>query len=442
MSTARTTRPAPARRRPPFVLLAALAAGWFALATPAAAQCTYPTPVTPATCEAAKQYNAQTGGVSLLVQVDGQVVCEDYRPGSGPAVTHELWSCTKSFSGAMAAAAIEDGLISSWDEGLVGTIPEWSSDPRKSRVTLRQLLSLTSGIQAEMSGGGTPTYAESLLIPGTSEPGTVWEYGSVPYQIFGEFMRRKLAPTFVDPLAYLDARIFSRIGARYGGWTRGPDAMPHLPWGSQWVPREWIKYGELVRRGGYWPPTDDQVLAQELLDDAFHRSAVKSDYGLTWWLPIPGAPGKSCDAVMAFGLGSQKLYVIRSLKLVVVRQTNAPWAGLNFSDDVFLDRLLAPPNPQDDCAPAAAERLLVRRAATDLLFDWDPVNRDATGNDELLGGYDVDRATRPDFSDALPLANTTGPVSAVAAPGEGGSIGPQVTYYRVRARDKCGNVGP
>ena len=83
---------------------------------------------------------------------------------------------------------------------------------------------------------------------------------------------------------------------------------------------------------------------------------------MTWWLPLPGEVAKPCDAVMAFGLGSQKLYVIRSLKLVAVRQTNNPWDGLNFSDDVFLDRLLAPPNPQDDCPPAEAAGLLVVRA--------------------------------------------------------------------------------
>lgn len=408
----------------------------------AAAQCAYPTPVTPATCEAAKQYHAQTGGVSLLVWVDGQVVCEDYRTGSGPAVPHELWSCTKSFSGAIAAAAIEDGLVSSWDERLVGTIPEWEGDPRKSQVTLRQLLSLTSGIQAEMDGGGTPTYAQSITIPATHDPGTFWEYGSVPYQVFGEYMRRKLQPAYVDPLAYLEARILVPIGAQYDGWTRGPDAMPHLPWGSQWVPRQWIKYGELVRLGGYWPPTGQQIVSQELLDAAYHASAIKADYGMTWWLPLPGIPTKPCDAVMAFGLGSQKLYVIRSLKLVAARQTANPWDGLNFSDDIFLDRLLAPSNAQDDCPPAEAADLVVERAGIDLLFDWAPVNDDVTGNTELVGGYDLFYATEPDFADALLLTSTTGVVSAASAPTAGGAAGPQLTYYQVRARDKCGNAGP
>jgi CubicO group peptidase (beta-lactamase class C family) len=408
---------------------------------PATAQCTYPTPVTPETCEDVKLYNRQTGGESLLVWVDGQVVCEDYTVSSGPDVPHELWSCTKSFCGAIAAAAIEDGLISSWDELLVETIPEWAGDERKSQVTLRQLLSLTSGIQAEKTGGGTPTYAESILEPALYDPGTFWEYGSVPYQIFGEFMRRKLDPTYVDPLAYFEDRVLDAIGATYDGWTRGSDNMPHLPWGSQWVPRQWIKYGELVHLWGYWPPTDTQVIAQELLDEAYHRSPVKEDYGLTWWLPTPGTTAKSCDAVMAFGLGTQKLYVIRSLELVAVRQTLSSAQTLFFNDDEFLDRLLDPPDPQDDCPPASASGLLLDRADNDVLFDWDPVNFDATGNNELVGGYELYEATQADFSDATPLTSTVGPTTGAIATNAALPGGPELRFYKVRARDKCDNVG-
>jgi CubicO group peptidase (beta-lactamase class C family) len=409
------------------------------LASPASrAQCSTPVPVTAESCQAAKQYHIQNGGVSLLVWVDGQPVCEDYRPGSGPTVAHELWSCTKSFSSMIAAAAIEDGLISSWDERLVDTIPEWQSDLRKSQVTLRQLLSLTSGIRAE---NGTPTYADALNEPALNDPGTFWEYGSVPYQIFGEFMRRKLQPDYVDPLAYLEARILDPIEADYAGWTRGSDAMPHLPWGSQWTPREYINYGELVRLGGFWPAANRQLVAQELLDEAFHHSPIKNDYGLTWWLPVPASTAKPCDAVMAFGLGSQKLYVIRSLRLVAVRQTDDPIDGLFFSDDVFLDRLIAPSNWQDDCAPTAATQLTLTRQGNDLAFDWTAVNRDANGKNELIGGYDVYSATTPSFADQVLVVTTRGPHSAAVGLNEALTPG-TLLYYQVRARDKCGNAGP
>lgn len=415
----------------------AILAGVVASIAPVDAQCTYPTPVTPDSCQAAKQYNAQTSGLSLLVWVDGVPVCEDYPGSGGPAISHEIWSCTKSYNATAAAAAIDDGLISGWDEPLVNTFPEWAGDPRKSQITLRQLLSLTSGILAD-SGNGTPTYAAAIQEPAIHDPGTVYEYGDTPYQIFGEFMRRKVDPTYVDPLAYLQDRILTPIGASYGGWNRGSDNMPQLPWGSQWTAQEMIKYGELIRRGGYWAPTGQQLVSQEVLDEAYHAWSVNPDYGLTWWLPSDGA-AKSCDAILAYGLGSQRIYVIRSLKLVAVRQ--APfWGDLGFDDDTLLDRLIDIPNPQDDCAPAEAAQLLLTRVDSDIAFDWAPVNQDSTGNDELLGGYELLRATQPNFSDAIPINSTVGPRSAMVMAGE--ATAGSISYYQVRAFDKCGNVGP
>ena len=420
------------------VFFSMVAPGMLVAAAPARAQCTAPTPVTEATCAAAKSYNAGTGGVSLLVQVDGQVVCEDYRMGSGPTVPHEIWSGTKSFSGILAAAAIEDGRIPSFDTTLADTLTEWAGDPRKSRITLRQLLTLVSGLQADP--GYTPTYAQAVAAPALHEPGTVWEYGPVPYQSFGEYLRRRLAPDHADPVAYLQARVLSRIGATYSGWSDGSDGLPLLPHGSQWTPAEWIRYGELVRNGGLWPPSGEQVVAQHLLDEAYHPSSVKSDYGLTWWLAAPGSVKKPCDSVMAFGLGSQKMYVIRSLRLVAVRQTDQPWDGWNFSDDTFLDTLLAPADPQDDCAPAEAAAFTVSRSGDDLRFEWAPVNADARGWTELLDGYELWRALSPDFSDAALHVSTTGPAPSLTVPGEAG--GEALVFYRVRARDLCGNVGP
>lgn len=403
------------------------------------AQCAYPTPVTPTTCEAAKSYNAQTGGAALLVWVDGRTVCEDYLPVGSQGVPREAWSGTKSFWSVAAAAAIEDGTIASWDEIVADTITEWQGDSRKSRITVRHLLGLTSGLKPDSTSGNFPTYAQAIQEPAVADPGTVWAYGDVQYQAFGEFLRRKVAPAYADPLAYLDARLLDRIGAQWSGWTRD-DGLPRLPWGSQWTAREWVKYGEFVRTGGVVPATGERILAAELMDASFHTT-IKPDYGLTWWLPLPGEVGKPCDTVMAVGLGTQKVYVIRSLKLVAVRQTANPWAGLNFSDDVFLDRLLAPPSPQDDCPPAAVPRLRVDRADADLRFDWDATEVDATGNFELLSGYGIERATEPTFLAPEALLGTTGPDTTASAPGEGGEE-PGLVFYRIRARDKCGNLGP
>ena len=53
-------------------------------------------------------------------------------------------SANKSFSGIAALAAVHDGLFR-LDDPVSDTITEWRNDPRKSRITIRQLLSQTRG---------------------------------------------------------------------------------------------------------------------------------------------------------------------------------------------------------------------------------------------------------------------------------------------------------
>lgn len=313
-------------------------------AAPSAVATAAPTPLSAAGCPRAAAYNAAADGVSLYVLRDGVPVCADYPNGGAPDRAWGLASGTKSFSGVLAAAAMQDGLLSGWDERVADTIAEWQADPRKARITVRHLLSLTSGLDAG-DVGTIPTYAEAVAAPALAEPGARFDYGPVPYQVFGELMRRKLAGRYPDPLAYLDARILGPIGARYDGWRRGPDGMPRLPSGASFRAAEWAKFGDLVRRHGR---VDDLPLVEaDRLAELFVGSDVRPTYGLTWWLlvdldrPAPGAPAR---AVAAKGAGIQRLYVLDRYGIVAVRQTasqlDGPDDGARFGDAAFLGRLL------------------------------------------------------------------------------------------------------
>ncbi|MBK6769996.1 MAG: sulfatase-like hydrolase/transferase [Ardenticatenales bacterium] len=333
-----TARPSPTATRWPTATAATRTA------TPPAAAPTSP-PLTSAACPQAAAYSAAADGVSLYVTRDGVPVCADYPNGGSPDQANALASGTKSFSGVMAAAAIEDGILTGWDEVVAGTVTEWQGDPRKSKITVRHLLSLTSGLDAG-AVGNVPTYAEAIAAPATSDPGTTFEYGPVPYQAFGEFMRRKLQGRYADPLAYLDARILEPIGARYDVWRRGTDGMPRLPSGAQFTADEWIKFGDFVRQHGRW--NGRQLVRADLLAECFIGSDVRPTYGLTWWLltdldrPAPGRPAR---VVAAKGAGIQRLYVLDEHGIVAVRQTGSQidtTAGeARFGDAAFLGRLLA-----------------------------------------------------------------------------------------------------
>ena len=100
----------------------------------------------------AADYSRENRGLSVVVLKGDKIVFEEYQNGHSADRAWILASGTKSFSGVMLAAAIEDKLISGFDEKAADTITEWKGDARKSKITIRQVLSLTSGIEAGQIG--------------------------------------------------------------------------------------------------------------------------------------------------------------------------------------------------------------------------------------------------------------------------------------------------
>ncbi|MBD3744963.1 serine hydrolase domain-containing protein [Sphingopyxis alaskensis] len=307
-------------------------------------------------CAAALAYSESKNGVAVLVLKNGRIVCASPQPDAA----HELWSGTKSLVGLMAAAAVQDGLLT-LDERAAETITEWRNDPQKGKITLRQLLSMTSGHPPAV---GRPLgYAASLHVGLSAEPGTRFQYGPTPLQIFGEVMRRKLeaAGHDPDPCRYLEHRILAPIGAHVADWRTGPDGHPLMPQGAVMSAKQWAKIGEFVRGGGMHE-------GKILVDDAAFRalfigSSANPAYGLTWWLPRATSatdvvtastditsPGANLpeDMVVAAGAGDQRLYVIPSQGLTIVRQARLDLSALmsgrksGWSDSHFLSLILTP----------------------------------------------------------------------------------------------------
>lgn len=291
---------------------------------------------------AAADYNARLGGIALLIMRDGITVLEDYPNGGAPDKAWELASGTKSFWGIAAAAAVKDGILT-LDEKASDTLNEWKSDPRKSAITIRQILSLTSGLKPARVGR-PPIYADAIAYPSIAEPGVRFDYGPLNYQIFGEILRRKLqrfeGGRYKTPLDYLKARILEPLGIRPAAWRTGADGFPHLPSGASLTARDWAKFGEFVRLGARLGGV--QIVDAKAFGENFEGSKTNAAYGLTWWLnrrPSDEAYRASrtmqvasdlyshprrgelpADLVMAAGAGNQRLYIIPSQKLVVIRQ--------------------------------------------------------------------------------------------------------------------------
>lgn len=304
---------------------------------------------------AAAAWSAERRGVSLLVMQGGRVLFEDY-PRSSAGATHELASGTKSFSGVLAAAMVQDGMLS-LDEACADTLTEWRDDPVKRTATIRSLLSLSSGV-----GGGSigrpATYAASVAQPFAGSPG-VFRYGPTPFQVFGEIVRRKLAAAGQsdDVLAFMDERLLRPAGVSHGPWRRQA-GQPNMPSGAQFDARNWARFGAFVQGG--CRVNGRAIVDPAALADCFRPTPGNPGYGLTWWLlrpglvpPSPRSPIDSSAAAlaglptvnMAAGAGDQRLYLIPDRDLVIVRQADGILArlaggGTDWSDATFLRLIL------------------------------------------------------------------------------------------------------
>lgn len=301
--------------------------------------------------DAATEYSRSTRGAALLIIEKGKTVVEEYPIGGSPELPWFLASGTKSFAGVMCAAAIDDGLIGSFDEKVSDTITEWRSDEKRSSITIRQLLTLTSGIDAGPVAS-SPSYRSAISYEQRHDPGTKFQYGPVPFQVFGELMTRKLSKRNETVMAYLERRILDPLGIKGLRW-RKVDGQPILAQGIAMTAREWSQFGKFLVAGGKW--NGKQLIKKKLIDELVKGSAANPAYGITFWLNGVGvgpagdirsmyidATNKkktplAGDVFMAAGAGNQRLYMIPSLDLVIVR------FGIfgGFDDGVFLRHIAA-----------------------------------------------------------------------------------------------------
>ena len=336
---------------------------------------------------AASEYSRGHGGLCLLVMKDGEVVFEQHVEGSSPTKAYQIASGTKSFWGPIAQVAVGEGLFT-LDDVVSETLVEWKADPRKSSITVRDLLSFSSRLEAPRrlwAEKKKDLYKLVLDLPAVADPGTTFAYSEVHLYAFGEFFKRKLAAKAAQtgakaerPWDYLDRKILTPLGLTDLKWVKDGSGDPAMGDGAVLTARQWATYGDLIRLGGAWEGT--RLVPESGLRQCFESSKANPAYGMTFWLnkasekasasiaDTAGAgrlrssdqvsakgivPGRLPDLVMAAGAGQQRLLVSPSEGLVIVRFANedmprSVMAGdysklnLDFKDEEFFARLLGP----------------------------------------------------------------------------------------------------
>ena len=311
-------------------------------------------------CARAAKYSESKRGVSMLVLQNGQTIFEHYANGGSARGRWPIFSGTKSFWGIAALAALRDGLFK-LDDPVSDTIMEWKDDPRKSQITVRQLLSQADGIEGAsrlQRASVRDRNAMAIRLPSVAEAGSAFIYGPSHLQIFNELLRRKLRGR--STIGYFEGRVSNRLGLGRLNYKKDARGNPLPATGFELTAREWACLGPLVLGQGSY--RGRQIVPAALLREAFAGSAANPSYGLTFWLnrQAPNArevdlermldlpwqraewtdvcvcKDAPADMIVALGSHYQRLFIIPSLKAIIVRQG----MEARFSDAHFLRLVL------------------------------------------------------------------------------------------------------
>lgn len=289
---------------------------------------------------------------SILVYHRGALVLEEYFYGYDRDRPHQMRSFTKSVISLLAGAAIDRGLLSAEEPALprLGYTDYQNPDPRKTDVTLRDLLSNQSGLACNEYDKDSPGYEVNLFetddwarafadLPMIAEPGTVARYCSGGFFAAGRIVERAAGEPLPD---FAREALFGPLGIQESDWRWyfALDRSQRGEFGQIYLrPRDMLKLGILIQQRGVWQGR--QVISAAWIDAATARQSRidDNDYGLgiwhRWYNVQTPAGATRVDTVMLSGNGGQKVFIVPSLDLIVVS------TGVAFFVDAPINEMLA-----------------------------------------------------------------------------------------------------
>jgi CubicO group peptidase (beta-lactamase class C family) len=254
---------------------------------------------------------------SVLVSVGGELRAECYFRGRRPQDLSNVHSITKSVVGTLVGIAVAEESLA-LDARVVDVLGTAPADPRVREITVRHLLTMTSGLDAdggwdidEIADRGESWVEGPLAAPLVAEPGTAFGYNNGAAHVLSVVLARAAG----QPLRELaEERLFGPLGVADYRWPTDPDGNP-LGYGHlELRPRDLLELGRLYLDGGRDVVPRDYVTAATTAATG-GGSPEETGYGYLWWV--------TDDAFFGGGFAGQYLYVVPSLQLAAVTTGDA-----------------------------------------------------------------------------------------------------------------------
>ena len=302
---------------------------------------------------------------SILVAKKGKLVYEKYFNGSTVDTKHNTRSATKTIATILVGLAMKKGYIHSEKDGIFTYLkprkPIKNEDPRKDKITIEDLLTMSSILECDDNNSFSRGNEERMYIiedwlqffvdlpvgsypfgpkPEESPYGRVMSYCSAGAAALAEVVQAAvgqpsdtfLKENFLDPLEITDYEFH---------YT--PTHALNTAGGSGYRSRDFLKMIQAFLQKGQW--NGEELLSEDWIAKATTPKANARedvDYGYLIWLKSFGSE-KKYSAYYMSGNGGQKVLAIPELDLaVVITTTNyGNRKGHGYTDEL-MDRYIVP----------------------------------------------------------------------------------------------------
>jgi CubicO group peptidase (beta-lactamase class C family) len=220
----------------------------------------------------------------LIVARGGEVEFEYYGPGRDSGSLLPVRSIAKSLAALAVGAAIADGSIRDVQRPVGDFLQPWRDDPR-GRITLEQLLTMSSGLQA-FSLDSSPTSLSIQLAEGSNvrdvalasplvaEPGTRFGWGNVESQLLAHVVEAATGQSYRD---YLQARIWKPLELGTASFNVDRDGRTRAFCCLRIRAEDLLRIGLMLLDGGDWQGRS--VLPRDWVAQMFAPSAINPYHG-------------------------------------------------------------------------------------------------------------------------------------------------------------------
>jgi CubicO group peptidase (beta-lactamase class C family) len=269
---------------------------------------------------------------SIVVIKNGKLLLEEYFNHYERDSLNDTRSVGKSFSSAMTGIAIKDGYLNNENQKIsefydLKTFKNYS--PRKDNVTIKSLLTMSSGFDGNDEDYESPGNEENMYptdnwikfaldLPMTeNKPGEKWSYFTTGAVLTGDILDKSV-PNGLEN--YAAQKLFNPLGISNYKWQYTPQHKVSMAGGLQMRALDLAKFGQLYKNNGVWNGKTilDKNWIKKSFTNYFSDNKDFEGYGYLFWRKVYKVENKTFEAYQSSGNGGNKIIIFTEIPLVIV----------------------------------------------------------------------------------------------------------------------------